>query len=499
MKKDLPALVNSLAEKYDPVDAVEWDIKFKRKDKFPPFDTGELVNITGYLDRDRCGLKIHIDEYGRVADNFYLKNIIDPENAEKYMGIPFESVVRVLGYRHEKYMISNCQNYDAVIVDITSLPLINPTLDELCRTSNSHAVIWGEFAGFKESGMDRFLKSQGLPEGTNMSGYSGNGICGRISLVKPDCERVSIDVSNPLSDILDNNTGAVIITNEQKEIEISMPTGKIVFSGGELENIKNKVPEKGDIVRISARISENKFYAAWCSPCILEKASEKRYARTVKLLSSIEANLSKIDQYISQHEYKEARNLIAETRTMELTSKQLDMTYELFQRMPELERPVFTSRDEYMGTMTKNYYVKSIDEGYGSRIESMTKDEFIEFAKHALSGEAKKNDVKTDATYLLRIAPDMGFDDACIEEVSRYALEKRIEKVKGHDMMEFNDDYVIGNIISNIWHRKTPDANQIINDTYEKFRTLGIKAPYDLKECHDILNKNLIKGGKDEC
>ena len=285
---NLPAIVNTFIqerESYDPQKVVDWKYKptlQRERQSTHPFNIGELVQVKGFLEIRDEGVVFHTDADGRVADNFHLVNPIDPEQAKKYQGLPLESVVRVLGAIEEDFQISNIQNYNAALIDVTSLPLINPNPTEVEATENTQAVIYGEFVGFKDSGESRFLRSLGFPEGTRVSGESSSTSNGHtrahLSILKPNGEKTSVDVENPPRDYHDRETYGMVRTEDGKEIGVHMPTGKTVFSGGNIENINGKLPEKGDLIRISTRISEGEFFAHWCDPCFLVDPSESTHS-----------------------------------------------------------------------------------------------------------------------------------------------------------------------------------------------------------------------------
>ncbi|HIH23548.1 TPA: sulfotransferase [Candidatus Woesearchaeota archaeon] len=492
MSNNLLALRKSLIqhqEGYDLENVVEWNTKFVRQllGAHPPFSPGELVRVKGFIKYDEDGLRLHVDDDGRVADNFYMVNPIDAEKAKAYCGLPLESVVRVLQFREQSYRISNIQNYTAGLIDVTSFPLINPTQTEAEVTANTQAVIYGQFVRFTESGEDRFLRSLGLPEGTRITGEDSTSTRTKLSIKLPDGKNTSITVDNPSQDYRDSATHAVIRTEDGREIEIHNPTGRIAYSGGTIENITDKLPEQGDVLRISAKICDGTFFANRGDPCFLVDPSDDRYARMNDLQIDLEHNLDTAHKVIAEGKYADARTILAETRTREVTEAQLDRTYELAKSIPITERPVLTDKKEYSRSSDKNYLVDSIDGAFGVRVESMTAKEFTAFAKRALAGDIAKTGNDADTTYLLTLASHMGFDATSIEDLAIYAIQGRIQRMAETQGQDFNDEYVIGQTINTIYNNKTPNAAKIIVDAAELLQAAGLQLPYEVREYKQIL------------
>ena len=493
MSDQLPAIRNIFlqsTERYDLEKVVEWTEKGLRQQqgKHPAFDAGDLVKVKGFIEYDdERGLRLHVDADGRVADNFYLVNPVNPEQAKIYGGLPLESVVRVLEFREGSFQISNIQNYTAGLLDVTALPLINPTQSEINSASNNQAVIYGEFVAFRDSGESRFLRSLGFPEGTKISGESSTGRHAHLSITLPDGRKTSVEVENPPRNYHDRETDGIIRTEDGREIEVHMPTGKPVFSGGNIENINGKLPEKGDIVRISTRISDGQFFAHWCDPCFLVDPSEARYSGAENLRLTLDTNLDQTDAYIQSGQYLEARAVLAEVRAREVTDAQLDRTYELLQKIPESERPVLTDKKGYTWARDKNLEVSTIDRHYGVRLEAMTREEFIEFAKGALSGDIEPVEDYAETSYFFRMLPQMGFEPEQIEELAIHTIQGRMERMRGKDRPEFADEYLLGCAVSKVYHSKTPNAAKIVADTVSQLNSAGIDLPFDVKSCYNQL------------
>ncbi len=489
---DLPAILSTPIQKVDLGDVIDWTEKFsrQRRGKYPPFSADELVRVNGFIEPAGDGLNFHVDADGKVADNFFLVNPVDSEKAKEYAGLPLECIVRVLDFIPVEFQISDIQNYHAELLYVTSFPLINPDPTKVETTGNTRAVVYGEFIGFGDSGEGRFLRSLGFPEGTRITGVSLTShkdyTHAHLSILKPDGEKTSVDVENPPRDYLDRKIYGLVRTEDGGEIKVYMPTGKIVFSGGNIENIYGKLPEKGDIIRISAKINDGKFFAHWCDPCFLVDPSEPRYSRAENLRLRLDHKLDEASRYIEQGNYSGARELLAEVRAEESTEAQFLITYKLAQKFPELEKPV-------MFTDVDRHSVDYIDKAFGVKLESMTAEEFTTFARGALAGMTQvKNDCNgvVDVTYLFTIAQGMGFGDNYIEDLAFYTIQKRIERMEGKKP-NFIDKYTLDQTALRVYETNQEVGERIIVDTVRKLQAAGIEPPFNIGECY----KQLLQSG----
>ncbi|MFT4344033.1 MAG: hypothetical protein ACMXYE_04790, partial [Candidatus Woesearchaeota archaeon] len=216
MRNLLVAIQNAFLQTDEGCDlekVVDWSEKHQRQQqgKHPPFDAGELVKVKGFIEYDdEIGLRIHADADGGIADNFYLVNPVNPEKARVYSGLPLESIVRVMEFREESLSISNSQDYTAGLLDVSALPLLNPTQEQINTTQNNQVIIYGEFVEFTENGEDRFLKSLGFPQGTRVIGEHSKNLNGnrktRLAIELSDGKHTTVEVENPPSYYRDNET-----------------------------------------------------------------------------------------------------------------------------------------------------------------------------------------------------------------------------------------------------------------------------------------------------
>jgi hypothetical protein len=382
----------------------DWRDKFDRQKRgmHPPFQFGEKVLVSGFVEPDPDSLyKIHVDADGRLADNFYLATVPQPDPLRDFVGMPLEVIIDIVDERKSEWQISNIQNYDARLLEVVSKPIVNPSRADLEKLqSGKRVVVKGKFLGF------------------------GN-----------------------------NETYGEIETEDGRKIRINMPTGKVAFSGGVLECLTlgassgrdRKLPEDGDHLTIGAFVSRDRQLGVhWCDPCLLTKPSPQREQRYNALRQAVDLQINQIKASISESEYSEARKLIGDSRALELTSSELEKLRGLTQDIPESERPVQTPKDEHNRDGRRHFFVESIDEAYQTRLESMTREEFVRFANSAVKGDRKQTGRKADTSYLFAIAQDFGIDPNTQEELVVSCLESRLGRIRGkpynHDR-DWDDKY----------------------------------------------------------
>jgi hypothetical protein len=436
----------------------EWKDKFPRQERGmnPPFQFGDKLRLSGFVETDSNALyKIHIDADGRVADNFFLASVPQPDPLKEFLGMPLEVIVEVVDERKSEGRLSNVYNYDARFVEIASRPLINPNQEDLENvTPGKRVVVKGKFLGFGDSGERSFLRNLGYPDGSRIAGVETGRIT-KLSITLPDGKTEEKMVEYTPNDYLEESTYGVIETDEGRKIRVRMPTGMVTFSGGVLECLTGgtsnrrdrKLPEKGDYVTIGAFVSRFKELGVhWCDPCLLNKPSQAREQRYNDLRATIETQIGRIGKSISEGIYADSRKFIGDARALELTRSELESVSALTQSLPESERPVQSPKDEYNPEGRRHFYAEAIDDAYETRLESMTLKEFIDFTKSAISGDKKQIGKHADTSYLFAIAQDFGVDQITREEIAVACLEARLGRIRGkpynHDT-DWDDKYNI--------------------------------------------------------
>jgi len=429
----------------------------KKRGVHPPFKFGDKILVSGFVENDPDGLyKVHVDADGRLADNFYLATVPQLDLLQEYSGMPLEVIVDIIDERKSKWQISNIQNYDAKLVEIVSKPLINPTREQIADLEmGKRVVVKGRFVKFGESGKDRFLKSLGYPEGTRIAGECSTRREAKLTLALPDGKEVERTVYYPPRDYNDNSTLGIVEAEEGRRIGIDMPTGRVSFSGGVLECLtkgssnanKRKSPEEGDYVRIGAFVNRRGGLSVHgCEPCVLDKPSEKRQRAYSELREKVGGNIEEIETLIGQGRYSDVRELIGHTRTLELTSEELEKTRDVTQSMFESERPVQSLIRDSNREGRRDSYVEYIDRAYEVYLESMTRDEFIEFSRTAVTGDRKQTGKHCDTSYLFFLSDLFGMDTETRESLITDCIKTRLGKIRGkpynHDR-DWDDKYNI--------------------------------------------------------
>ncbi|MFH1053778.1 MAG: hypothetical protein V1740_05175 [Candidatus Woesearchaeota archaeon] len=453
------------------IKTIDWILKGERQEAgvSPPFQPGEYVRVNGFFEQQGDAYRIHVDADGRVADNFLLTNDVDYDRLAKFDGIPLESVVRVLSEKEESGRISNVFNYYAELIGILSLPMINPTPEQIAaEPDNRKALIMGRFAGYEPSGVTRFLQSQGFPKGSQLgsqylSSEKGNSVA-ILTVNTPDGDSVEIKVNNPPRDFSDRKTVGLVKTQDGRTMRVNMPTGRTVFRNGSQENLYGKDMEEGDVVRISTRIGENGFFAHWCDPSFLETPSQARLESYDSLRQIVADNISEIDQALVEGDYSRARQLIGSTRELEITRDEFDQIEGTIYRIPDEERPITNTRDCFYSTKTPNNYFKDIDKAYGIVVESMTTQEFMDFAKAALAGDIPEKGKHCDVTYFWRLAEGCGMSEDVQEELIRAGIDGRLARIEGVEKPEFQHKYLIETGLGYLLYLGTESALQGIRD-----------------------------------
>jgi len=460
---------------------LEWKEKFAREEQgiFPPFRPGEKVTVPGVVEKDPDGLyKIHVDADGRYADNFFIGGVPEPDPLKSHIGMPLDVLVSVGEERKNDYRLSDIWNYDAELVEVVSRPFVNPTPEETEKSKGKRVIIEGTFLGYEESPADTFLERLGFPEGSRIVGeathHSNGHSSGDLSIETPDGKTVSRSFECLPEGYNKNETAGLVEIDDGRVFSINMSTGKTVFSDGVLENIRHKVMLKGDKVRISAYVNDesDELQATWCSPCYLDKPLEQRQNEYDALRSLASSSTESIAQTIDEKKYKTARQLISMLRALELTAEELDNFRELTLSIPKNERPVQSPKSRSNPTGARHFWVESIDDAYETGLESMTKPEFIDFARSAVTGERKQTGKHADTSYLFWIAEDFKVDTETRESLIVDCIESRLSRIRGipydHDK-HFDDKYNINQAFKYLASIGTETSAQRLFDYMHSF------------------------------
>jgi len=482
---------------------LDWKEKFNREQEgvFPPFHNGEYILINGFVEPEQDGkYKIHIDADGRVADNFFINAADDADRLKEYKGMPLEMIVKIVDEKKQRYRISDIWNYYADFVKIISMPIVNPTAKQLTDAADgTRVIIKGRFIGFAESLEDKFLQSQGFPRGSYSAGEKSESFAGvsavTLDVITPDGKKTKHTLMNPSDDYRKSGTYATIKTPEGEIIKISMPLGRIRYSGGMLENLDSKFPMAGDEVKIAPKVTKDKtLMVAWCDPCYLEKPSSVRLDEYQNLRITARNNIQSILSYVSNKDYRNARLSIGDAKNLELTASELEDIRAARGLMPDSERPVQTPISEHNPTGKKDYYVKSIEDSFDTGLESMTAAEFIEFAKNATAGELQPSK-DTDVSYLFSIAESFGIDKKMQEAIIKGCIDTRLAKIetKKYRGIDFTDKYTVGQAMKYLAGIGTESASKSSFEYMRRFVKNGSYRELGWRE-HDRDKEHFLFG-----
>jgi hypothetical protein len=428
---------------------VDWKEKFAREEKeiYPPFQEGDQVKVTGFIEPDRQGLyRIHVDADGRIADNFFVGEVLSPDPLQGHVGMPLEVILKVGQERKQNYRISDIWNYDAQLLAIVAAPPINPdprTLDAI--PAGKRAIIDGKFMGYSKSLQDKFLESLGFPDGSSFGGHSSVGRVVTLTVHLPDGKTQERTVNNPPQGFNDTTITGKIETAEGTVYDILMPNGRVTFTGGVLENLeRKKSPMPGDHVRIAPMKLKTGILRLYSSePCYLVQPSTERLDAYNALRHRTEEDITSLFQRVDNAGYAEARTAIGTLRSHDLTAEELRIIRDVIALLPEKERPVQVPQSESNPEGERTFWTKAIDEAYQVTLESMTKDEFTAFAARAVSGDLHKIGKDADTSYLFGLARDFGISKETQEYLMTTCIDTRLPKVRGIPWRQvaFDDKY----------------------------------------------------------
>ena len=449
-KKEPTWYVNDLGEII-----YEWSEKFEREQKkiFPAFQPGEKIKVSGFVTKEHNGqYKIRVDADGRQADNFFIQKISEPNILQNYNGMSLEVIVEIVQNRKEKFIISNIWNYDVNFVEVIKTPQINPNNEEILKSKpGTRVIVQGEFLGYDTSKQEQFFEDIGFPKNSKITSStyytSPSGISNtKLEIQKPDGSEAEYNAINISKEHNNTSTIGRIKTNNRGIIQVNMPTGKTVLSGGNLENLERKLIDVGDVIKIASFVDKDHHLSAhWCDPCTLDTPSESRLGEYSKVRTQAKNSINIIKTSIRTNNYNQARILIGETRTLELTEAELKSIRGLVKKIPEIERPMQSPLTQYNSKGARDYYVTEIDKSYQTKLESMTSEEFVAFTRSAVTGEIKKINRHADTSYLFGIAEDFRIDVKIRESLIIDCIEKRLSKIRGkvYSSANFDDRYNI--------------------------------------------------------
>lgn len=387
---------------------IEFDEKFLRQREGisgPVFSSGELIQADFIveiietkeysIDRSKVSLLVDMGDI-RHSDKFVIA-----VNEEKFnvlmnlQGIPFKGIVKVTG--EGKYIASNMFSYPADLMYIStgSIPVNPSDIDTLGRGDN--VLIEGKVVD-----------------------YSGNKI-----IIEVEEERII-------------------------EIEIDSGSTELEFEACPImDNLRGKMPEAGDIVRVRTyvtsnaqedtimdygenQISRNKLSTSWCRSLYLLKPSEVRQERYDELRDEVSSNILLLKESIQRKDYEDARRLSSETIKKELIPWEREDLENSISLIPEAERPLL---------LWYRYTADEVNKIFGRDIDSMTLSQFKEFSRSVARMEIPQKE-EGDPTYIYRIITDLeDFPKQEFEDILLSAINTRYRYLRNLDEDRLSNEF----------------------------------------------------------
>ena len=375
------------------------------------FTPNEVIRAQGYITVNDGKLVFHIDSDNRVADDFFIGKASEHPELLDVRGMNLTADLKITKFNGT--IVSNAQSYDAEFIGLAAKPVINPTYDEIKKIGAGQSfVVEGTFLEIDKNA-------------------SGSGSIVRIESKNGDIYSV------PLFD------------------------DKLRLTSGTLENVDGKEVRKGDQIRLPAyKTKAGEITGGWASTCFLAAPSAERQTEFNALTKEVFQKMQVLDRLLTSGRFKEARATFADIRKMELSQGELNETEKMLPRFPEKERPVAISSKDYVHSKTPNYEINALDESYGVKIESMTKSEFIEFAKKVGSGELSQSGKHSDASYVYRLFDDFKIDTSTSETILTYSLDQRLDVSRNNPAAKFDDTYMVDQTISALCSLKTKSSTE---------------------------------------
>jgi len=231
-----------------------------------------------------------------------------------------------------------------------------------------------------------------------------------------------------------------------------------------LENLRKKEPEVGEKIRMTTYARERDdgvkvLHAEGSTPYLLV-ASESRQNEYDNLRFEVGGGIDKLRLLSDDGEYEQARSVFAQLRGLELTKRESEEILLLMLGFPKGERPVFD------GDKSKSSWVSDLDEAYRVSVESMTRDEFEQFARDVGSGRREPLEGEScDESGVYLVMSKNNYDDATMLSVLAEAIDerlKRLEQVERKHEYSFSDKYVLTQALIYLSEIGLPEATRKI-------------------------------------
>jgi len=453
-----------------------------------PFVIVDVYDDQRLIDKSKIGLLVErIDT--RMADTFVID--VEPEEykmCQENKGMEFNGVVEVTG--PGSYKISNMFEYPAQALELEFSKPVNP--DNISEMPLGDKVILEgqvsdlrtiEYSSFKAANEKKPRPTLAL-----------------LTLQTPQGENISVQID----------------PNVQLE------------ASSDLENIKGKVPEVGDVVRVNARVGSNriinpdlsaikaspqanKYYnqlmadkeklsttpetqalakrkqapktalskrlmaeeepqpkvlvADWCRSTYLISPNESREQQYQELRQEISQQLKQVETNITSRDYAVVRQIIGEIIKKEVTVAERQKLNQLVESMPDKQQPLM---------IWQRYEAKEINKMFETNIDQMTYQEFFTFAKDSVATPyaIKPLSQRGDPSYLYRLMDNLKRPAQEQEELISLAIESRWQyfaklrnlKLSYDHDKEWSDKYMLEQSLKYLAYLQTVSATQRLFD-----------------------------------
>ncbi len=402
--------------------STDWEEKFERQKEGAkiPFNVGEkvfveemrvvaVIDAQGQIDNTKISLLV---EYGSEtsADRFVMS--VTPEEHKSYMQNPGNVYKGVLEIQGEgKYLISNMFDYPAKALALQSDMIVNPNFDSVQKLKpGTKALVQGEVISIMEmEGSHNLVLKLKIKEGEFLD--------------------VLVD----------------------KSVEFEASPG--------LETAAGKKPMIGDVIQVSGNVRNfpeelnppsdgGKGFkivsAPWCRSTYLLEPSADRLKEFKEIRAETASQLEDLGSSLASKDYKLAREIHSRLMNVDRTGKETTDLMELQAKFPEMEKPII---------LYDRYEPLELGKAFGVNIDSMTKEEFKQFATDQVGKIFAENSNHTmgQETYLYRVMRDLNFSESEQEALLIKAIDTRLEyfqriKENGDSYeheRDFNDQYFL--------------------------------------------------------
>jgi hypothetical protein len=180
--------------------------------------------------------------------------------------------------------------------------------------------------------------------------------------------------------------------------------------------------------------------------------------------ASAHRELALVRVAIRNGDYPAARRLIADIRSLGMSSDELEALDREIANLPEHERPVLANAKDYLERGPGYLWVLELDRAFDTSLESMNRSEFLSFAGDALTGRLSPKRETAVGSYFFQVADSFGIDSGEIEKLATDCIQARVPRLFGKDPREipFDDWDPVGQAVGRLGRLMTPSALELV-------------------------------------